>query len=66
MSKLPLDRINNDIGHTINNVVVSCRNCNIIRGNMPFEAWEHLVPAIKSAKELGLFVNWKPYNRRFG
>lgn len=65
-SKLTLDRVDNFLGHLIDNVEVSCNFCNIIRGNMPYDAWIHIVPSIKSAKELGLFNSWKPYNKRFG
>jgi hypothetical protein len=65
-SKLTLDRIDNSLGHLIDNVEVSCNFCNTIRGNMPYDAWIHIVPSIKSAKNLGLFDFWKPYNRRFG
>lgn len=65
-SKLTLDRIDNSLGHLIDNVEVSCNFCNTIRGNMPYDAWIHIAPSVKSAKDLGLFNFWKPYNRRFG
>ena len=35
-----LDRIDNDIGHTIKNVVVCCLECNIKRGSMNKERFE--------------------------
>ena len=38
--KLGLDRISNDRPHSIFNVVVSCRDCNVKRGRKPF--WEYL------------------------
>lgn len=31
--KLGVDRVNNSIGHTVNNVVPCCRNCNDARGS---------------------------------
>jgi hypothetical protein len=56
--RLTLDRINNNLGHTTDNVVVSCLDCNVIRNNIPYEAWLHIAPSVKSAKELGLFEGW--------
>jgi hypothetical protein len=35
-----LDRIDNSLGHTLNNVVVSCLECNIKRGTMNKERFE--------------------------
>lgn len=64
--KLTLDRIDNNKGHTTDNVIVSCNNCNIIRGNIPYDAWMCIVPGVKKARELGLLNNWSAYNRRFG
>jgi 5-methylcytosine-specific restriction endonuclease McrA len=65
-SKLTLDRINNNKGHTMDNVVVSCNNCNTIRGNIPYDAWLCIAPGVKQAKQSGLLDNWSAYNRRFG
>jgi len=56
--QMTLDRINNDLGHLTSNVQPSCLRCNIIRGNMPYEAWEHIIPLIRSARELDLFGSW--------
>lgn len=64
-AKLTLDRKDNARGHTLDNVEVACVRCNIMRGNMPFEAWLHLVPAVRSAYEQGLFNGWMPFNRRY-
>jgi len=62
--KLTLDRIDNKIGHTVDNVVVACVLCNLIRNSMPYEAWLHIVPSVRSAKELGLFDSWyNPFGR---
>lgn len=62
--KFTLDRIDNNLGHLQNNVNICCDRCNTLRGNMPYDAWLHICPAIKSARELGLFDNWMPYNLR--
>lgn len=56
--RLSLDRRDNSVGHTQNNVIRCCIRCNMIRGAMPFEAWMTLVPAIRSARELGQFGDW--------
>lgn len=55
-----LDRIDNSLGHLENNVVTACIRCNLIRGNMPYEAWLALVPAIREVKQRGLFGDWQP------
>ena len=56
--RITLDRINNNLGHTLENVVPACYRCNLIRGSMPYEAWLHIAPAIRSAREQGLFGDW--------
>lgn len=56
--RMTLDRINNQVGHIQTNVVPACIRCNYIRGEMPYEAWLALVPAIKEATEKGLFGEW--------
>ena len=56
--KMTLDRKDNAIGHTIDNVVPSCVRCNYIRRDMPYEAWLVVAHAIREARELGLFGAW--------
>jgi hypothetical protein len=63
-SKLTLDRIDNNKGHTTDNVNVACISCNTIRNSIPYAAWIHMVPLVKSAKELGLFEGWKQFNKK--
>jgi hypothetical protein len=53
-----LDRKDNAIGHTPENVVSCCTPCNMIKGTMPYEAWLHILPSVKSAKAAGLFEGW--------
>lgn len=65
--RMTLDRIDNQRGHTRDNVVPACYRCNMIRGNMPYEAWLNVVPAIRDTKEKGLFGLWVgfgPWGRR--
>jgi hypothetical protein len=57
--KICLDRIDNSIGHTQDNVVPACIRCNSIRGSMPYEAWLYIVPSVKEARINGLFDDWK-------
>ena len=56
--KMTLDRIDNSKGHTKRNVVASCIRCNIIRRDMPYEAWQFLVPRMREARKRGLFQGW--------
>ena len=46
------------MGHLQSNVHSACIRCNLARGDMPYAAWLLLVPAMKQAKELGLFKEW--------
>ena len=57
--RMTLDRIENGIGHILGNVVPCCIRCNYIRGSMPYDAWIHIVPLIRSAREAGLFGDWR-------
>lgn len=57
--RITLDRVDNNKGHNKDNVVACCIRCNLIRGAMPFEAWLHIVPSVRSAKEMGLFGDWR-------
>jgi hypothetical protein len=56
--RIGLDRINNAKGHRQDNVRAACRRCNYLRRDMPFEAWMSIVPAVKLAREHGLFGDW--------
>ena len=56
--KLTLDRIDNSRGHTWDNVVLACYRCNLLRRDMPYEAWMRIVPAIRDARDEGLFGDW--------
>ncbi len=60
---MSLDRINSAKGHTKKNVLPSCVNCNLTRGNMPFQAWMLLVPGMKKARKERLLEGWDRTNR---
>jgi hypothetical protein len=64
--RISLDRVDNSKPHNRRNVIACCFRCNYIKNSMPHEAWLHLVPAIRSAYEKGLFGEWrsKPFNRK--
>lgn len=53
-----LDRVDNTKGHLKTNVRVACIRCNLLRHDMPFEAWMSLVPHIRTTREQGLFGTW--------
>jgi hypothetical protein len=59
-SRMTLDRIDNDFGHTKNNVVSACLRCNLTRGSMPFAAWAIIAPKMREARLAGLFGDWTP------
>jgi hypothetical protein len=56
--KMTLDRVDNSIGHTQANVKPSCLRCNWARRDMPYEAWELLIPALHRAQAEGKFGDW--------
>ena len=56
--QMTLDRIDNSLPHNRNNVLPACIRCNLIRHELSFQCWMHIVPSIRSAKELGLFDGW--------
>jgi len=64
--QMTLDRIDNALAHTKANTMPACIRCNYMRGSMPYEAWLHIVPAVREAVTLGLFGEWrsKCFNRK--
>jgi hypothetical protein len=56
--RMTLDRIDNERGHTTDNVVPACIRCNYLRGSMPHQAWLRLTGAIREVREEGLFGDW--------
>jgi hypothetical protein len=56
--KMTLDRKDNGVGHLQTNVIPCCIRCNYVRRDMPYEAWILLVPAMRQARERGLFGTW--------
>lgn len=56
--RITLDRIDNNLGHTQNNLNASCIRCNLVRGDMPYEAWLCLIDGMTEAREKGLFGLW--------
>lgn len=56
--RMSLDRIDNDLGHIQANVVRSCTRCNLVRGQMPYEAWIVVARGMREARLAGLFGKW--------
>lgn len=56
--KMTLDRRNNAVGHTKANVQPCCIRCNLIRRDMPYEAWLVIAPSVRASREAGLFNSW--------
>jgi len=57
-NRMGVDRVENSIGHMLTNCVPCCIRCNMLKRNMPTEAWLFIAPRIKEARELGLFGSW--------
>lgn len=56
--RMTLDRIDNEKGHTQDNVVPACIRCNYTRRNMPYEAWLVVAKGMQEARLAGLFNGW--------
>ena len=56
--RMTLDRIDNERGHTKDNVVSACIRCNYTRKDMPYAAWLVVAEGMKVARENGLFRDW--------
>lgn len=56
--KITLDRKDNTKGHSEDNVNPCCIRCNLLRKDMPYEAWLELCSGLRSAREKGLFGEW--------
>ena len=59
-TELPMtvDRIDNTLGHIRTNVVPACFRCNLIRRDMPYEAWLTFSPVLRSLVETRGFGDW--------
>lgn len=55
---MTLDRIDNNVGHTDANCVPACLRCNLLRGDMPYEAWLLVAVKVREVREMGLFGDW--------
>lgn len=64
--RMTLDRVDNDRGHTRDNVVPACIRCNYVRRNMPYEAWLVISTAMQEARQRGLFGDWTGRARSLG
>lgn len=62
--KMTLDRVDNSIGHLKTNVIGACMQCNWFRRDMPFAAWELLLPALQTARARGLLDDWNAGTRK--
>ena len=56
--RMTLDRIDNALGHTQDNVNPACIRCNYLRRDMPYEAWLCFLPCLRETREKGLFGGW--------
>jgi hypothetical protein len=56
--RMTLDRVDNNRGHTKDNVVPACIRCNYIRRDMPYDAWLKVAPGMRQARLAGAFGDW--------
>lgn len=55
-----LDRISNDLGHELTNVVPCCGTCNLMLASTPWAAKLEMRESLRSIREKGLLGDWKP------
>lgn len=55
---MTVDRLDNEQGHLKGNVVPACIRCNLVRRDMPREAWSFVSAGMKRAREAGAFGDW--------
>lgn len=60
--KMSIDRKDSTIGHTKENSVPACLQCNSFKSDMPWEAWEHFIPTMKKVRGLGLLEGWNAHS----
>jgi len=56
--RMTVDRVDNALGHTRDNVVSACIRCNYTRKDMPHEAWCVIAGAMREARLCGLLGSW--------
>lgn len=59
-----LDRKDNNQGHAIANVVSCCEKCNMILGDIPYEAKLLLADGLRNIHNAGLLDNWTIKTKR--
>lgn len=64
LAEIGLDRIDNSRGYIHNNVLPCCTTCNMIRRDMPFEAWMILSEKMPDVKKSGTLGNWRSFGVR--
>lgn len=55
---MTLDRVENSVGYIPDNVVPCCIRCNIMKADMPKDAWLQLARHLREIREAGLFGSW--------
>lgn len=53
-----LERIDNSLGHSLENILPCCEKCNIILGDIPFEAKNLLKDGLKKIYKQNLLKDW--------
>lgn len=56
---ITIDRKDSLKGYLVDNCVPSCIRCNLIKADMPPDAWNIVAPGMRKARELGLFGDWQ-------
>jgi hypothetical protein len=55
---MTVDRKDSSIGHVISNCVPCCIRCNLVKSDMPYEAWTIVSVGMRQAREKRLFGGW--------
>ena len=63
---ITLDRMDNLKPHNQDNVNPCCIRCNLLKRDMPYEAWKSFIPVVRKVREENLFGDWlsKPIRKK--
>lgn len=56
---MTVDRRDSNFGYVRTNCVPSCIRCNLVKSDMPAMAWDCVAQAMRKARELNLFGEWR-------
>jgi len=63
--KRSMDKIDTNKSYLIDNINISCLRCNLLRSDMPYDAWLIVLKGVIAADKAGDFKDWLPQKEKF-